>query len=117
MRGSSPHMTKREDRPGMTAYRLFRRLDQPLGGLARFVGDFRTREHAGDLLAPPVGRDLRHAGRDALAARKRILADDVVLVGARRDLRGVRHADNLYLGGEAREPGADRVRDRTADPG
>ena len=41
------------------AHRLTRLLDQPLGRLARLLGDLRAGQHAGDLLAAAVGGELR----------------------------------------------------------
>src|SRR5436190_19526701 len=67
--------------PGMTAARpLPRRADQPLRGLARLLGDLGAGQHAGDLLAPPLGRKLAYIGRDTLATRMRILGDEVMPV-------------------------------------
>src|SRR5438876_591957 len=75
-------------RPGMTAESP-RSPDQPLRCAARLLGDLGAGEHAGDFLAPPVGGKLAHAGRDAFSPRQRILGDQIMLLGARRDLRCV----------------------------
>jgi hypothetical protein len=45
---------------------LPRRPDQALGGGARLVGDLGARQHAGDLLAAALDRELGNARRDAL---------------------------------------------------
>ena len=52
-----------------------------------------------------------------LPRAERVLGDEIVPVGARRDLRRMRHRHHLHLRGEAREPLPDRVRDRAADAG
>ena len=94
-----------------------RRLDQPLGGGAGLVGDLGAGQHAGDLLAAALGGELGDAGRDALALVERVLADEVMPVGARRHLRRVRHRQHLHAAREPREPHADRVGHRAADAG
>jgi hypothetical protein len=61
------------------------------------------------------GVERQHLGRDAFALADVVLDDPEMLVGARRDLRRVGDGEHLRLGGEPREPLADRVRDRAAD--
>jgi len=92
-------------------------LEQPFGRGSRFGGDFGAGEHAGDFLAAVVGGECVDAGGDALALVQRILRDQEMLPGAGGDLRRMRHRHHLHLPGEARQPGADCVRDRAADAG
>src|ERR1700742_648764 len=68
-----------------------RRLDQPFGGGAGLGGDLGAGEHAGDLLAALVGRHFRDARGDAFALLQRVLADDVMTVGAGGHPPGVGH--------------------------
>ena len=64
-----------------------------------------------------LGGELAHARRNPLAARQRVLGDEIVLVGPRRDLRRVRHRDDLHLLRKPRETQSDRIRHRTARAG
>ena len=50
-----------------------RRLDQPFGGRARFIGDFGAGQHARDFLAAALLGHFDDAGGDALAFFQRIL--------------------------------------------
>ena len=94
-----------------------RRLDQAFGGGAGLVGDLGAGQHAGDLLAPFLGRHLGDAGGDPLALFQRVLADEIMAVGARRHLRGVGHRQHLHAGGELGQPHADGVGHGAADAG
>ena len=92
-------------------------LISALGGGARLGGDLGARQHARDLLAAALGGKLGDAGRDPLAAVERVLADEVVAAGPRRDLRRMRDRDHLRALREPRQPHADGVGDRAADAG
>jgi len=52
-----------------------RRTNEPLGCRASLLGNFRTREHPGDFLAPIIRLNLGHPGRHPLAAVENGLGD------------------------------------------
>jgi hypothetical protein len=83
----------------------------------RLFGDFSVSEHARNLLTSVRGRKLAGAGRDTLAFVQNILSDEVMMVGARGNLRRVCHSERLHAKAEPRQSNTGRIRDRASDAG
>src|SRR3954468_4153289 len=66
-----------------------RRANELLGGGSRLGGDLGAGQHPGDLLAAPRRFERGDAGRHPLALLQRVLGDEIMPFGARRDLRRV----------------------------
>ena len=82
---------------------------------ARFCGDFAAAKHAREFLEPIRCAELREVAADRMRAS--LLRNAIVRVGARRDLRQMRDAQDLPLGAELPEQTPDRRGDGAADPG
>src|SRR5262249_46369828 len=75
--------TSRASTHGTAARAQGSRADQAFGRRAGLFGDLGAGQHAGDLLTPVSGGNLRDPGRDPFAAVERLLGDQIVTLRAR----------------------------------